>query len=228
MKLSVVMPVYNERSTIQRIAECVASVPLEKEIIIVDDGSTDGTRELLREGFGSRPGFRIIFREQNGGKGSAIRTGIQAAAGEAIIIQDADLEYDPMDYLSLVQKLEEGQNRVVYGSRFLNQKKVTASWHRAVNGLLTSLTNVLYGSKLTDMETCYKLFKAEVIKAMLLQSTGFEIEVELTACALKMGERIIEVPISYKGRTYHEGKKIGWKDGLKAVTSLIYYRFFAA
>ena len=222
--LSVIVPVYNENATIRAILEMIHAVPVDKEIIVVDDGSSDGTRELLREHFEGRPDFKIMFHEKNQGKGRAIRTGIGAATGEALIIQDADLEYDPMDYLPLLSRLKEGPARVVYGSRFLNKRRVTAPWHRFVNYVLTLLTNILYGSKLTDMETCYKLFKCEVIRKLDLVSDGFEIEVELTVRALKSGEQIVEEAISYRGRSFHEGKKLGWTDGVKAVWALIYYR----
>ena len=225
LTLSVVMPVFNERNTVQKIVQAVQAVPLKKEIIIVDDGSTDGTRELIRQRFAGQQGFNVIFHEKNKGKGAAIRTGIGAASGDVLIIQDADLEYDPMDYLPLVQALEKNGVNVVFGSRFMAGKRVTSPWHRAVNYLLTALTNALYGSRLTDMETGYKLFRTRTLKDLSLSSDGFEIEVELTAKALKTGEKILEIPVSYKGRSYHEGKKIGWKDGIKAVASIWKFRF---
>jgi glycosyltransferase involved in cell wall biosynthesis len=223
--LSVLIPVYNEKNTLRELVEAVQAVPLKKEIILVDDGSTDGTRELIRQQFSGSEGFKVIFHEKNKGKGAAIRTGIAAATGDAVIIQDADLEYNPMDFLPLTQALEKNSANIVFGSRFLAGKKVTSAWHRAVNYLLTALTNALYGSRLTDMETCYKLFRARTLKELPLESDGFEIEVELTAKALRAGERIIEIPVSYKGRSYHEGKKIGWRDGVKAVGCLWKYRF---
>ena len=226
-ELSVIVPVYNEKATVRRIVALIESVPVKKEIIIVDDGSADGTTELIRKEFSGRPGFVTLFHERNRGKGSAIRTGIQHAAGQALIIQDADLEYDPKDYLELLKPFREGRASVVYGSRFLGSKKVTSSWHRFVNYFLTSFTNLLYGSHLTDMETCYKLFKTHALGRLDLRSTGFEIEVELTAKTLKAGENILEVPISYKGRSFHEGKKIGWLDGFKALSALVRYRFFS-
>ena len=154
-----------------------------------------------------------------------MRAGIQAAAGELIIIQDADLEYDPMDYLALIKTLETSRANVVYGSRFMGRKKVTSLWHRFVNYFLTTLTNVLFSSRLTDMETCYKLYRAPVVKSLHLATDGFEIEVELAVKTLKRGEKITEVPISYKGRSFHEGKKIGWKDGFKSMWMLFRYRF---
>ncbi len=224
-KLSVLVPVYNEKNTILQILDVIQCVPLSKEIIVVDDGSTDGTRELLKKNVSARDGFVVLFHEQNRGKGAAVRTGAAHASGDAVIIQDADLEYNPMDYLPLIELMDRTGADVVYGSRFSGKKKVTAVWHKAVNGFLTGLTNVLYGSRLTDMETCYKLFRTSALRSLELVSNGFEIEVEFTAKLLKKGYRIAEIPISYKGRSFHEGKKIGWKDGIKAVQQIFYYRF---
>lgn len=223
MKLSVIVPVYNERGTIATILETLKKVSVDKEIIVVDDGSTDGTRGILA-GLDGRDGIRVVFHEKNCGKGRAVRTGIGMAAGDAVIIQDADLEYNPMDYKILLDALSKTQADVVYGSRFLSGRKVTSAWHRLVNYTLTTLTNILFGSKLTDMETCYKLFKRPIIRDLRLESEGFEVEVELTAKLLKRGAKIVEVPISYNGRSYHEGKKIGWQDGFKAVFYLFCYR----
>ena len=223
-KLSVIVPVYNEVDTLRTIVEHVREVPVEKEVLIVDDGSTDGTRGVLKS-FEGQPGIRVILHDRNHGKGRAIRTGIASAVGDAIIIQDADLEYDPMDYLPLLAAMEKTGANVVYGSRFLGKKLVTSPWHRAVNWFLTVVTNVLYGSRLTDMETCYKLFRADTLRALPPCSDGFEIEVELSARTLLNNERIVEVPVSYKGRSYHEGKKIGWKDGVKALLLLVRSRF---
>ena len=225
MILSIVIPVYNEQKTIVRVLETIRSLPLEKEIIVVDDGSSDGTRALLKD-YDGVEAVRVILHQKNLGKGAAVRTGIGSATGEALIIQDADLEYDPRDYAVLLGAMQKANARVVYGSRFLSKKKVTSSWHRFVNYFLTSLTNVLFGSSLTDMETCYKLFRTDFIRSLDIRSQGFEIEVEMTAKTLLRKERIVETPISYKGRTSHEGKKIGWKDGVKAVASLFRYRFF--
>lgn len=225
MKLSVVMPVYNEIRTILDIVEKIEAVPVRKEILIVDDGSTDGTRELVRERLGRRSGIQLICHEKNKGKGAAVQTGIRAATGEALIIQDADLEYDPHDYLALLRTMENERADVVYGSRFLSGRKVTAVWHRLVNQTLTALTNLLYGARLTDMETCYKMFRTELIRSLTIDSNGFEIEAEITARLLRRGCSIREVPVSYKGRGYHEGKKIGWRDGIKAVWTLVRYRF---
>ena len=225
LKLSIVIPAFNEKRTIQQLLEAVQAVPVKKEVVIVDDGSTDGTREIIRQKFMGREGIQVIFHEKNRGKGAAIRTGIAASTGDAIIIQDADLEYDPMDYQFLINALEKSSVNVVFGSRFMGKKKVTPFWHRAVNYFLTWVANLLYLSQLTDMETCYKLYRSKTLKQLNLQSNGFEIEVELAAKTLKSGEKIIEIPVSYKGRSYHEGKKIGWKDGFKAVYYLFHYRF---
>ena len=224
MKLSVIVPVFNEHNTIERVIELIRAVPVPKEIIVVDDGSGDGTREILKKRLATAD-VTLIFHEKNQGKGAAVRTGIRAAGGGAIIIQDADLEYDPMDYVPLLAAMQSSGARIVYGSRFLGKKKVTSSFHRFVNYFLTTLTNVLYGSHLTDMETCYKLFRSDLLKSIPLVSPGFEIEVELTAKTLLRKERIVEVPVSYKGRSFHEGKKIGWRDGVKAVGQLFCYRF---
>lgn len=224
-KLTVIIPVYNEKETIDKVVAAVSSVKLDKEIVIVDDGSTDGTREILAQISLLASNIRVIYHEKNQGKGKAIQTGIAAAGGEYVIIQDADMEYDPSDYKILLEAVEKNNAAIVYGSRFLSGKKVTSFWHKTVNSFLTQLTNVLYGAHLTDMETCYKLFRTDIIKKINIQSHGFEVEPEITLKSLRMGFKILEVPISYKGRSYHEGKKIGWKDGVKAVAVLIRYRF---
>ena len=225
-KLSVIVPVYNEKDTILKVLDIIHDVPVEKEIVVVDDGSKDGTTELLTGRFSGKDDFKVSFHEKNLGKGSAIRTGICRATGGMIIIQDADLEYNPFDYLPLIEKMRRTGAAAVYGSRFLGKKRVTSGWHRGVNGFLTWLTNLLYGASLSDMETCYKLFRADFLKSLDLRSTNFEIEVELTAKTLKAGQKIIEIPIAYKGRAFHEGKKIGWKDGVEALFRIFYYRFF--
>ncbi len=221
--LSIIVPIYNEKNTVEQLIELVRAVPVAKEIILVDDGSFDGTREKLKPYESSRD-CRVLYHERNQGKGRAIRTGIAAATGDFVIIQDADLEYNPMDYLVLLEPMMKDPNRkVVFGSRFLAGNKVTPTWHRFVNYVMTTSTNVMFGSKLTDMETCYKLFRTSFINSFDLTSDGFEIEAELTAKVLSRGENIVEVPVSYKGRWYHEGKKIGWKDALKTLYAL--YRF---
>jgi len=222
----VIIPVYNERATIREILNRVRAVDvgMEKEIIVVDDGSTDGTRELLREEE-ARGDILLVFHERNQGKGAAVRTGIERASGDIILIQDADLEYDPRDYPQLLQPLIEGKASVVYGSRFLGPRKAMLFWHALGNKFLTLVTNILYDSILSDMETGYKAFRAEVIKGIPLRSRRFEFEPEVTAKILKRGHRIYEVPISYTGREYHEGKKITWRDGFIALWTLIKYRF---
>ncbi len=226
MKLSVIMPVYNERPTIEAIIDQVNAVNLADEIIVVDDGSTDGTREILKEIADQSSNIQLILHEKNQGKGAAVRTGIEAAKAELVLIQDADLEYDPRDYVNLLKPIEEGLADVVYGSRFLGApRRVTMFWHMVANKLLTLMTNLLYDSILTDMETCYKLFKREIIQDIPLRSKRFEFEPEITAKLLKRKVRIFEVPITFNPREYDEGKKIGLIDAFEAVWALIKYRF---
>jgi glycosyltransferase involved in cell wall biosynthesis len=224
MKLSVIIPVYNEVQTIEEILKQVRAVGVVDELIIVDDGSTDGTREKLKAEE-NQPGTTVIYRKQNGGKGAAVRTGIDRATGDILLIQDADLEYDPRDYPMMIRPIVEGRVKVVYGSRFLGPRKAMMFWHMLGNKFLTLLTNVLYNAILSDMETCYKAFRADVIKGIPLRSKRFELEPEITAKVLKRGHRIFEVPISYYGREYDEGKKISWRDGPAAAWTLIKYRF---
>jgi glycosyltransferase involved in cell wall biosynthesis len=225
MHLSVVIPCFNERATVVSVLTSVRAIVPEAEIIIVDDGSTDGTRDILN-GLASEPHLRVIFHEKNGGKGAAVRTGIAAAAGEIILIQDADLEYDPRDYPHLLQPIEEGKADVVYGSRFLGgPRKAMMFWHMVANMLLTLMTNVLYDTILSDMETGYKVFRAEVLKGVPLRSRRFDFEPEVTAKILKRRRRIYEVPISFNPREYTEGKKIGLWDAFEAVWTLLKYRF---
>jgi glycosyltransferase involved in cell wall biosynthesis len=227
MKLSIIMPVYNERDTLREILRQVREVELpgvEKEILVVDDGSADGSRDILAEE--AKAGdLRAFFHDRNRGKGAAVRTAIEEASGDLILIQDADLEYDPRDYPTLIRPIVEGRVTVVYGSRFLGPRKAMLFWHMLGNKLLTLTTNILYNTILSDMETCYKCFRADVIKEIPLRSRRFELEPEITAKVLKRGHRIFEVPISYYGREYHEGKKIGWKDAPIAFWTLIKYRF---
>jgi glycosyltransferase involved in cell wall biosynthesis len=222
MTVSIIIPVYNEKATVLQLLKQVEALPVDKEIIMVDDGSTDGTRDLLA---GLAPGrVRVFFHERNQGKGAAIRTGLRAATGDVVTIQDADLEYDPRDLLSLLRPIVEGKAEVVYGSRFTGEHRNMFFWHWVGNRFLTLVTNVLFDTTLSDMETCYKMFKADVIKGLNLKCRRFEFEVEVTAKVLKAGHRIYEVPISYAGREFHEGKKITWRDGFTALWSLLRYR----
>ncbi len=225
MRLSIVIPCYNERQTVAGVIQSVQVVVPAAEIIVVDDGSTDGTRDILRE-VDSRPNLHLIFHEKNSGKGAAVRTGIAAATGDVILIQDADLEYDPRDYPALLRPIEEGKAEVVYGSRFLGgPRKTMMFWHMVANMLLTLMTNILYDTILSDMETGYKIFKAQVLKGVPLRSRRFDFEPEVTAKILKRRYRIYEVPISFNPREYSEGKKIGLRDAFEAVWALLKYRF---
>ena len=223
MKLSVIMPVYNEERTIQEIVKRVLEVPLEKELVIVDDCSNDRTSELLKV-YVNKAEIKVLRHEKNQGKGAAIRTGIQAATGDMIIIQDADLEYDPAEYPILVKPIVEGRADVVYGSRFLGLHRVFFFYHYLGNKFLTFLTNLLYNTMLTDMETCYKVFRAEVLKGITIKSHRFNFEPEITAKVFKKKLRVYEMPISYYGRDYSEGKKIGLRDVLPAIWAILKYR----
>lgn len=224
-KISILIPVYNEVSTLEEILKKVEDTDfcgLEKEIILIDDYSTDGTRDLY-----SKFPYKVLYHEYNQGKGAALRDGFKEATGDIIIIQDADLEYEPKDYPELIQLIIDGKADVCYGSR-LNGGKPSRSFmflHLLGNKFLSFLTNVLYGSTLTDMETCYKAFKAEFIKGIEIKSNRFDFEPEITAKVLKRGARLYEVPISYFGREFAEGKKITWVDGIHAIAALIKFRF---
>jgi glycosyltransferase involved in cell wall biosynthesis len=229
MKLSIVMPVFNERTTLPTVLEKVASVSFDKEIVIVDDGSTDGTREYLQQ-IAQDPGegIRVFFHDRNRGKGAALRTGFCEVQGDLVIIQDADLEYDPKDYPALLAPILDGRADVVYGSRFLGgPHRVLFFWHYVGNKLLTLVSNMLTNLNLSDMETCYKVFRSEVIRNLAFSSDGFDIEAEITVKVAKAGYRVYETPISYSGRDYSEGKKITWRDAFPALWALIKYRFFA-
>lgn len=227
MKLSVIIPVFNEKNTIRDIISRVKESPIEKEIIIVDDYSSDGTRELLQNELANEVD-NIYFHERNKGKGAALRTGIEAATGDYVIIQDADLEYDPADYALLLDPVIKGKADVVYGSRFTGQgpHRVLYFWHSLGNRFLTLLSNMFTDLNLTDMETCYKLFRRDVIQSIEIQENRFGFEPEVTAKIARKGLRIYEVGISYYGRTYEEGKKIGWKDGLRAIYVILKYGLF--
>jgi glycosyltransferase involved in cell wall biosynthesis len=241
MKLSVIVPVYNEIGTIAEILRRVWAVELsvpagygseddtvdfEREIVIVDDGSSDGTREYLRTLDGESDAIVILFHERNQGKGAAVRTGLQHASGDIMMVQDADLEYDPRDYPKLLQPIVEGRSQVVYGSRFRGgPSKAMFFWHMIGNRFLTMVTNLLYNTILTDMETCYKVFTREVAAHLDLRALGWGFDPEITAQILKRGYRIYEVPISYTGREFEEGKKISWRDGLTVLWTLLKYRF---
>ena len=222
MKLSVIIPVYNEVNTIAKIIERVKEVSVEKEIIVVDDGSTDGTREKID----SISGIKVLKHETNRGKGAAIRTGLAFAFGELVIVQDADLEYDPNDYLELIKPIEEGVADVVYGSRNLGNNKSGMKAYKWGGVFLSHLANLLYGLRITDEATCYKLFETDILKGLSLKCQRFEFCPEVTAKLAKKKYRIKEVPISYNPRSFAEGKKIKWTDGVLAIFYLIKFRFF--
>jgi glycosyltransferase involved in cell wall biosynthesis len=224
-KLSVIVPVYDERNTVVEIVRRMRAVelPVELEIVIVDDGSTDGTREVLRQLADST--VRVVTHERNQGKGAAIRTGLQHVSGDLVLVQDADLEYDPEDWPKLLNPIMRGKASVVYGSRFTGERRNMLFLHWVGNRFLSLTTNVLYNTTLSDMETCYKLFDRKVIEGITIRASRFEFEPEITAKLLRRGVRIYEVPISYTGREFEEGKKITWRDGFIALWTLVKYRF---
>jgi len=227
VKLSVVIPVYNERATLREILARVEAVDVgfPKEIVVVDDFSTDGTREILQDL--ARPGLRVLLQERNQGKGAALRRGFAEAEGDIILVQDADLEYDPAEYPQLIAPILKDRADVVYGSRFLGgPHRVLFYWHAVGNRFLTTLTNIVTNLNLTDMETCYKVFRRDILRQLRLRSDRFGFEPEVTIKLAKLRARIYEVPISYAGRDYSEGKKIGFKDGLAALYHIVRFRFF--
>jgi glycosyltransferase involved in cell wall biosynthesis len=228
MKLSIVIPCYNEKNTIQDIVTAVKNSPIpEKEIIIVDDYSTDGTRDVLKNTIAPQVD-KVIYHEKNQGKGAALRTGFKHATGDVVVVQDADLEYDPNEYGMLLEPIAAGQADVVFGSRFMSNRphRVVYFWHRMGNHLLTLLSNMFTNLNLTDMETCYKMFRREIIQSIEIEESRFGFEPEITAKVAALRCRIYEVGISYYGRTYEEGKKIGWKDGFRAIYAIIKYNLF--
>lgn len=226
MKLSIVIPCYNEEKTIREIVDLVEKVDgVDKEIVIVDDGSKDGSRDILSKMAKEKPHLKIILNQKNSGKGATVRECYKHTTGDYVIVQDADLEYDPQDYKKLVAEIEKGA-QVVYGSRFSGDYRDMTNLHYFGNQLLTILTNLLYGTHLTDMETCYKLLPGDFVRSLDLKSNRFDFEPEITSKILKSGMKIVEVPISYKGRSWKEGKKITWRDGIHAVKTLIKFRFF--
>ena len=230
MKLSIVVPVYNEKFFIKEIVQRILQAdihPVEKEIIIVDDGSTDGTREILKNEIEPLVN-KVIYKEKNQGKGAALRTGFAHVTGDVVVVQDADLEYDPAEYRKLLQPILDGKADVVYGSRFVGSEphRVLLFWHYVGNNLITFLSNMFTNLNLTDMETCYKMFRREVIESIIIEQNRFGFEPEITAKIAKGNWRIYEVGISYAGRSYAEGKKITWKDGLHAIWCILKYNIF--
>lgn len=225
MKLTIVIPCYNEKETIQDIVDAVKAAPVaDKEIIIVDDFSTDGTRDVLRSSI-EKQVHKVIYHERNQGKGAALRTGFREAQGDVVVVQDADLEYDPQEYPQLMEPIVKGRADVVFGSRFMGAQahRVVYFWHMIGNKFLTLMSNMFTNINLTDMETCYKMFRREIIQSITIEEDRFGFEPEITAKVARKGCRIYEVGISYYGRTYAEGKKIGWRDGFRAIYAILKY-----
>jgi glycosyltransferase involved in cell wall biosynthesis len=225
LRASIVIPCFNERKTISELIDRVQAVPVDKQVIVVDDYSTDGTREILQQRETDQRDILLHLRARNGGKGAAVQDGLKCATGDVVIIQDADLEYDPADYPVLLRPIQTGKARVVYGSRFIGEHRAMYFWHSLGNKFLTLLCNALFDTTLTDMETCYKVFTIDIARELKLREKGWGFDPEITARILKMGNRIYEVPISYAGREFDEGKKISWRDGFVVLMTLLRYRF---
>lgn len=219
MKISILMPAYNEAATLERVLDAVLATPQEKEVILVDDGSTDGTRELITR-LGERDGVRAILHDRNQGKGAAVRTALAQATGEVVLIQDCDLEYDPSDYARLIEPIEKGETEVVYGTRSFGAHTSFSFWYVMGNKLVTLATNILFDCYISDMETCYKVMRLDTARKLELRARGFELEPEITGGLLNLGYHIYEVPIRYRARSREEGKKLTWKDGVKALGML--------
>ena len=224
MNVSVIVPVFNEVKTIREVLARIRAVPLQIQLIVVDDYSTDGTREVLADE-ARTPGTTLLLHQVNQGKGAAVRTGLGAVTGDIVIIQDADLEYDPAEYPTLIRPIALGRSKVVYGSRFLGEHKAMYFWHAVGNKLLTLACNILFDTTLTDMETCYKVFTADIAHGLRLKSNRWGFDPEITAKILRSGHRIYEVPISYNGREFWEGKKIRWHHAIDVLLTLVRYRF---
>ena len=224
LRASIVIPCFNERQTVIELIDRVHAVPVEKEVIVVDDCSTDGTRELLEKRARECGDITLRLRHRNGGKGASVQEGLRCASGDVVIIQDADLEYDPADYPVLLRPIQTGKAHVVYGSRFIGEHRAMYFWHSLGNQFLTLLCNALFDTTLTDMETCYKVFTIDIARRLRLREPRWGFDPEITARMLKMGYRIYEVPISYAGREFNEGKKISWKDGFVVLFTLLRYR----